>query len=145
MLGMVVAGCALLMLIGGIAGKSTRWTDMANGSGMRWTDGVQPWAVWACLGAVAILGLFYLALRNDWWLQYGGFGALLFWRAGVMAADYKTRFESAGWSATYDRQSTALGLHLTPVTAVTGSMCAVLVLASTTWLFLKDRRAIASM
>jgi hypothetical protein len=134
-----LSAVAALMMVGGIACKSTRWTNISNGTGMAWKDGVKPWALWAFLGGLAVLALVGVSWWYDRWLLCGIGALVLFWQAGFRASGYRTQLESSDWITIYDHQRIALGLRLVPAVATVGMLSAALLIAATVALLLKER------
>lgn len=132
--------CAVTLILGGMASKSTGWTWSADGTGRGWTDGVKPWAVWTFLGGLALLGLLIAGWR---WTRWAWVTAsplcLVLWYAGAEAATYRTGME-AGWFATFDERTVSFGLRVTPVVGTVGAMV-VAGLAVTTLGTILGRRA----
>lgn len=128
-LAVVTAGCAAVMVVGGLAFKSTRW---AGNQG--WADGVKPWVGWTVLGGLAILAMLGAGWWTYRWLLPAAGAILLFVRAGTAAAAYRDRLQASFENHTfYTEQNLAMGLSLVPAVAIVGAVCAGLLVAVSVW------------
>lgn len=115
-------GAAGIVALGGLVSKSTASTSFGPDGGMGWTDGVNPWAIWAFLGGVTVVALL-LGGRSHGeglWLLAGA-GAFLLWHAGNEAARYRERLE-AGMFRNYDEHILSFGLRVVPTVGRVGAV-----------------------
>jgi len=143
--GLLVAGLGAtgVVMLGGMMGKSTAWMGTVDHEGMGWTDGVKPWAIWAFLGGIVVVGLLLIGRsRGDGLWLVAGASAFLLWHAGNEASAYRARLE-AGMFTNYDHHRVSFGLRVVPTAGTIGAIV-VGVLAVITLGITMSRRAALS-